>query len=193
VCFVKDNRPTEGKLDPRAVKCIFVGYSGTQKGYVCWSPVKRRLFVHMDVAFREIEPYYPLRVISPFDDPSDTSSMRREGESSTCERLVHVGMIHCPILIDQMMPERSVEMLEQPIEVLEQSVEVSENEMIVVEDGGASTQGKLRVYARRRKQNEETWPIVTLTPASSLSRPTSTHETSSSDSEYPGDITLLCN
>jgi hypothetical protein len=35
VCFVKDNRPTVEKLDPRTVKCIFVGYSSTQKGYVC--------------------------------------------------------------------------------------------------------------------------------------------------------------
>jgi len=33
VCFVKDYRPSVGKLDPRAVKCIFVGYSGKQKGF----------------------------------------------------------------------------------------------------------------------------------------------------------------
>jgi hypothetical protein len=35
VCFVQDNRPNMGKVNPRAVKCIFVRYSGTQKGYVC--------------------------------------------------------------------------------------------------------------------------------------------------------------
>jgi len=29
VCFVKDHRPTVGKLDPQAVKCIFVGYAST--------------------------------------------------------------------------------------------------------------------------------------------------------------------
>jgi hypothetical protein len=51
VCFVKDNRPSVGKLDPRTVKCVFVGYSATQKGYVCWSPVEKRLFVSMDVHF----------------------------------------------------------------------------------------------------------------------------------------------
>jgi streptogramin lyase len=28
VCFVKDYRPSVGKLDPRALKCVFVGYSG---------------------------------------------------------------------------------------------------------------------------------------------------------------------
>ena len=30
-CFVKDYRPSVGKLDPRALKCIFVGYSSKQK------------------------------------------------------------------------------------------------------------------------------------------------------------------
>jgi hypothetical protein len=58
VCFVKDHRPTVGKLDPQAVKCIFVGYASTQKGYKCWDPIGRRLFVSMDVTFRETEPYY---------------------------------------------------------------------------------------------------------------------------------------
>jgi hypothetical protein len=67
--------------------------------------------------------------------------------------------------------------------VPEQSAEVLENEMTVVEDGDASTQGGLKVYMR--KQNEEIRPTVTLAPTSSLSQPTPTHETSSSDSEYP--------
>ena len=31
-CFVRDHRPQVGKLDPRAIKCIFVGYSTGQKG-----------------------------------------------------------------------------------------------------------------------------------------------------------------
>jgi hypothetical protein len=35
VCFVRDHRPSVEKLDPHAVKCIFVGYSSTQKGYKC--------------------------------------------------------------------------------------------------------------------------------------------------------------
>jgi hypothetical protein len=51
VRFVKDNKPSVGKLDLKAVKCVFVGYSATQKGYVCWSPIEKRLFVSMDVHF----------------------------------------------------------------------------------------------------------------------------------------------
>jgi hypothetical protein len=95
VCFVQDKRSNVRKLDPRAVKCVFVGYSATQKGYVYWSPVKRRLFVSMDVTFRELEPYYSDLVALPFGDSLDTGGMRREGEgdSSSERRMVSVGDI----------------------------------------------------------------------------------------------------
>jgi hypothetical protein len=43
VCFVRDHMPYVGKLDPIAVKCVFVGYSGKQKGYKCWCPSERRM------------------------------------------------------------------------------------------------------------------------------------------------------
>lgn len=82
VCFVRDHRLTVGKLDPRAVKCVFVGYSATQKDYMCWSPVERRMFVSMDVTFRELEPYYGERsdVVSLFDETSSPSISRVDQE-----------------------------------------------------------------------------------------------------------------
>jgi hypothetical protein len=83
MCFVQDNSPNVGKLNLRVVKCIFVGYSSTQKGYVCWSPAEKRLFVSMDVIFRELESYYSSEVISPFRDSLDTGGMRRDGDSSS--------------------------------------------------------------------------------------------------------------
>jgi hypothetical protein len=107
VCFVQNNRPNVGKMDPKAVKCVFVGYSATQKGYVCWSPIKRRLFVSMDVTFRELEPYYSTQVASPFGDSLDTGVMRREGkdDSSSERRMVSVGDIPCPLVESVVVPD----------------------------------------------------------------------------------------
>lgn len=33
ICYVRDLNPQLGKLDPKSLKCIFVGYSRLQKGY----------------------------------------------------------------------------------------------------------------------------------------------------------------
>jgi hypothetical protein len=74
--FMRDNRPTVGKLDPRVVKYVFLGYSATQKGYVYWNPEEKRLFVCMNVTFRESVPYFPSRVDPPFGDSSDDGEIR---------------------------------------------------------------------------------------------------------------------
>ena len=67
VCFVHDYRNDVRKLDPRAVKCVFVGYSPTQKGYRCWCPSEHRFFVSMDVTFSILSPMsfatHPFRVL----------------------------------------------------------------------------------------------------------------------------------
>jgi hypothetical protein len=58
VCFVHDYRNSIRKLDPRALKCVFMGYSPSKKGYRCWCPSEHRFFVSMDVTFREHESFY---------------------------------------------------------------------------------------------------------------------------------------
>ena len=45
VFFMHVHNPNKGKLDPRVIKCIFVGYSSTQKGYKCYHPPLKFFFV----------------------------------------------------------------------------------------------------------------------------------------------------
>ncbi|CAL9025054.1 unnamed protein product [Prunus brigantina] len=46
------------KLDPCALRCVFIGYSTTQKGYKCYHPPSQKVHVTLDVTFHEEVPYY---------------------------------------------------------------------------------------------------------------------------------------
>lgn len=39
-------------------KCVFVGYSPTQKEYKCLDPISKKVFVSMDVTFLETKSYF---------------------------------------------------------------------------------------------------------------------------------------
>jgi hypothetical protein len=52
------------KLDPKAKKCIFIGYSLKQKRYRCFNPSTQKLQVSRDVMFDEMVNWYPpLKII----------------------------------------------------------------------------------------------------------------------------------
>ena len=69
--FVHSNPPQTSTLDPRAIKCIFLGYSPSQKGFKCYCPHIKKVFISMDVSFFENQAYY--------------SKTSLQGENETCE------------------------------------------------------------------------------------------------------------
>jgi len=63
-CIAYVHVPDEkrSKLDPKAEKCIFIGYSLEQKRYRCFNPSTRKLEVSIDVVFGEmVSLYSPLK------------------------------------------------------------------------------------------------------------------------------------
>jgi hypothetical protein len=51
------------KLDTKAMKCIFIGYSLEQKRYRCFNPFTRKLQVNRDVVFNVMVSWYsPLKI-----------------------------------------------------------------------------------------------------------------------------------
>ncbi|RDY02144.1 hypothetical protein CR513_14444, partial [Mucuna pruriens] len=58
VAFVHSYNPHRRKLDPRAVKCVFIDYPLNKKGFKCYHPSSRRFFVSMDVTFHETQSFF---------------------------------------------------------------------------------------------------------------------------------------
>ena len=47
------------KLDPKSLKCIFLGYSRVQKEYMCYCPSFHKYLVSADVTFLDNTPFSP--------------------------------------------------------------------------------------------------------------------------------------
>ena len=77
-CFVHNLTPGLDKLSARSLKCVFLGYHRSQKGYRCYSPTLRRYLISADVTFFESVTYYeslpdPLSATIPLDLPKSIS------------------------------------------------------------------------------------------------------------------------
>jgi len=63
IAYVHVHDEKRSKLDPKAKKCIFIGYSLEQKGYRCSNPSTQKLQVSRDVVFDEMVSWYrPLKI-----------------------------------------------------------------------------------------------------------------------------------
>jgi hypothetical protein len=58
ICFVHVQPKDRDKFDPRAIKCVFLGYSSTQKGYKCYNVKNRKMLVSRDVRFDESSSFF---------------------------------------------------------------------------------------------------------------------------------------
>ena len=65
--------PNPHKLEPSAIKCVFIGYFPTQKGYKCFFPTSQKFFVSYDVTLVKYEFYRsttPLQMEENHWDPT---------------------------------------------------------------------------------------------------------------------------
>ncbi|CAL8989639.1 unnamed protein product [Prunus brigantina] len=65
IAYVHILKHLRSKLDPCALKCVFVGFSPYSKGYRCYHPPTKRTYVTMDVTFSELSMYFHHESNSP--------------------------------------------------------------------------------------------------------------------------------
>ena len=59
---------TSTKLQPRTIKCIFLGYASKYEGYLCYEVIKKKVYISRHVLFDESE--FPYSVIASTHAPS---------------------------------------------------------------------------------------------------------------------------
>jgi hypothetical protein len=64
VAFVHLHKNQRTKLDPCAVRCVFLGYGPHKKGYRCYNPDTKRTYITMNVTFVESEYFFSSSPIS---------------------------------------------------------------------------------------------------------------------------------
>ena len=53
LCYTHVPSEVRHKMDARSIKCVFLSYLDERKGYKCYDPSTRRVYISKDVVFDE--------------------------------------------------------------------------------------------------------------------------------------------
>ena len=82
VCYVHIPDEKRRKLDPKAEKCVFLGYASESKGYRCYNPSTKKFQISRDVVFDELNSWF-----KPPHAIGQDASVLAETENNAVHRL----------------------------------------------------------------------------------------------------------
>jgi transposase InsO family protein len=144
LCYVYIPNNFRSKLDPKAEKCVFLGYASNKKGYKCFNPVTKNFFESMDVHFVENQPFF------------DKNSLQGENHCTNKEDNFWETLPALDDIVTTNHPDAKI------MEPRMLNLELPEN--IVSETGGETLTKdhtpQLQVYVRKKFHQGITDPIV---------------------------------
>lgn len=133
--FVHIHDHNRSKLDPRAIKTVFIGYSPTQKGYRCYCPKTKKTYISCDVTFFENTPYF-----------SPTSLQGEKWDEACCSWDIHdLPLLDVKLDTAVSIPE-STKISPPVIDPISPVLETRGDSTLSI-----SKQPELQVYSRKKK------------------------------------------
>ncbi|RDX82938.1 hypothetical protein CR513_36218, partial [Mucuna pruriens] len=156
VFFVHSHNPYCRKLDPRVVKCVFIGYPSNKKGFKCYHPPSR-LFVSMDVTFHETQSFF---VFPPLQGESyvEVESVIESLPFPIQDVQVQVQEVTRPTLVLE-----QVQMFEPDVSIpdnsIEEQVQLSEPEVSISGNSIKDVSDDMPIALRKGKRSCVKYPI----------------------------------
>ncbi|CAL9003170.1 unnamed protein product, partial [Prunus brigantina] len=188
VAYVHVYSHQRSKLDPCALRCVFIGYSSTQKGYKCYHPPTQKVHVTLDVTFHEEVPYY-VSPSSPIQGERGSELESLELENDVFEDAALGKETTCRTEASDRSPISEDETCGPCEETTDRPLKLDQSPISRDEAGALGvTEASDQSPVSENNDSDSCMDEFDVIPPSALPLPQSTHDSESSEHKADGSI-----